>query len=445
MSFNDAVTALPIPEMGGGVGIVATKDLAVGAIVASAPPSMFFNTLVAREVPELSAAFALECCSELVPLQRLVLLLARENADPQSRWAPWLRRLPREYDTMLEARPEEVELLHSRRRVDKVLMEQRAIADLHAKSCTAMTAAAGKVEGGAESLRRLAELTLPEWRRWYCSVCSRGFYADIDPARGDVWKMIPWMDYFNYTTGEGHRVGVDKISGRFEVTLDSPVAAGEQVMLHYGSYPDFELLLWYGFALEDQNLNQMYKISPQANASGNIPEEEWMGEVLKVLAKGPPELGEGCWAELKQSHWGGLLQHWATKTIPSVERYADADWHLAMSAKGPTVSSNMMYGLRRLAAASGAAIGSTTHTARTASLLRCFCVGELALNWSTPPPKAPSAPSPAAKGALSLSRREKAILDTLCAMSTEALVDAVASAPAPNVWDGDPAEEVFKP
>eukprot|EP01065_Artemidia_motanka_P002549 TRINITY_DN11211_c0_g1_i1.p1 TRINITY_DN11211_c0_g1~~TRINITY_DN11211_c0_g1_i1.p1 ORF type:complete len:320 (+),score=64.11 TRINITY_DN11211_c0_g1_i1:450-1409(+) len=317
-----------------------------------------------------------------------------------------------------------VQRLKGKRQVEKVMAEQKMIATLHKQSCDVLTAALAQSEG-TPLLAELATLPLPEWRRWYCCVCSRGFYFDIDSSRGDVWTLMPWLDYFNYTDGTGHSAELNKRTGCFEVVLRADVQKGEQVLLHYGTYCNFELLLWYGFALVGCNANQVYKLSPLSDATGNLPTGvEWLQELLRLLASHPPpDLGSGCWEGVDEDRWRSMCELWASAAALEIAEAGGAnDWWLKNDGVSPpSVSSSMRLMVKALSCTASATT-SDLNDRRAAGILRALCVTEYVHNWEGEKPARPPECVIEAVG-----EEQRAVLSGLTRLPPDAWVEMVKS------------------
>ena len=263
--FTNSVISKEMPEMGGGMGLCSTKDLEIGDDLCSVPTKLLFTTRVARAHPAFNHIIA----KDMKALQILPLFLFHESLDTTSFWYPWVSRLPRHYDTLVECPEELHEQFVCKRRLEKVVKEKAELKALYLEALSMMEKAGLPKVGGKvteEMVKRVEAvrgITLAEFTGFYCSVMSRGFYYDIDSARHDVWAMIPWLDYFNYTDSAGHHAGFDVATQTFCITANGPITAGDQILLHYGTYSNFELLMWYGFVLQS-NRNLEYKFSPTA-------------------------------------------------------------------------------------------------------------------------------------------------------------------------------------
>ena len=125
--------------------------------------------------------------------------------------------------------------------------------------------------------------------RWaFNSLMSRGFsYSD------EVWAMMPWVDYYNYALEANvHPSEPSRSAGggfEFHVAPNATIREGEQLLLSYGTYTDFELSMWYGFTLcggdgPHHHENCAYVVSPMADTDGETPDgAQWAVALAKAI------------------------------------------------------------------------------------------------------------------------------------------------------------------
>lgn len=269
------------------------------------------NKACDREASAKQSASARQ--DESQPMQ--VLRFTHEN-----RWMRlWLQTLPQQYDNLLECgsgigedglTPFEVgprtyqrltaytttaaslrDVTPYPRHAAKVLMEQRHLTQgwRHAKdtlrflrwlpvgvcvndgpeaSLTGTTIVENQLQGPTSC-------TLGHYLWAFNTLMSRGFgFSD------ELWAVMPFVDYFNYALESNGTMGERVLEGArrtrnsltssalhslrdpndyaFEFSTVTNVTAGEQILLHYGAYSDFELLMWYGFSLRPSLLPEAF-------------------------------------------------------------------------------------------------------------------------------------------------------------------------------------------
>ena len=315
---HPSLAAKAIPEMGGGVGVVCKdKPIGEGVRIVTVPPSLMFTTNKAKNHP----TFSQFCVKGMVALQTIPLFLAHEVRDSSSRWYPWISKLPDSYDTLIEATDDETELLSINPRLYlKVVEERKSVDELYKKmiemiSSVHSSSTSSSPDPSIERLEQLKRIGISEYKKFYCSLLSRGFFYEIDRETNDIWTMIPFADYFNYTDGSGHVANFNKTKQQFEVVTTSEITPGSQILLHYGTYSNFELLLWYGFVLKG-NRNAEYKLSPHQDANGAVQaSEKWVSDILNkienIFTWITPKVISTWNAQLKNLRSDMLLERWA--------------------------------------------------------------------------------------------------------------------------------------
>jgi hypothetical protein len=314
----DSIVAVPIAEMGGGYGVLAHKTLSAGATIVSIPLSLMLTTRSAKQYLETRNQSYWDDASRmafrsLTPVEILMSYLLLAEQDPSEKFYGWLRAMPRRYDNLLEL-PMEQELpnvlsgaVASPRLRQKVRMEQQrfldsvgrcenalyalkiaeipssshVVAESHdaassgSSSNIIMPSSSSSSSHGQPLLRRHRKFL---WA--YNSLMSRGFAYDED-----IWAMMPWVDYFNYSLRPNVTMRFNAKRRAYEFLTKMPVAAGEQLFLQYGEYSDMELALWYGFALRPVLFPEFHVRSrstkPTTTSSSHAPERKQQGEAEK--------------------------------------------------------------------------------------------------------------------------------------------------------------------
>ncbi|ORC86399.1 uncharacterized protein TM35_000281150 [Trypanosoma theileri] len=326
--FHPAMQVLPIPSMGGGHGVVATKSLPPGTLLAKIPRRSMITASKARhylasceykyrqfELGGTHKGDANTTCIlekierelewKLSPTNTIIcfLLLAateqnrftvssfqgtnntdttiKKDENTHSLWnhkwmKPWLLSLPSKYDNLLELYPEvnelkcieENDIVKSSESVvtdnylrpfllfeqhrKKVILEQERVKS-EFQICQSVLSVLNALPFNSDDDSKLRiPAKLEEFLWAYNTLMSRGFAYDPE-----VWALMPWVDYFNYalTSNATMKFSERQQAYIFETLL--PIASGEQIFLHYGSYTDMELLLWYGFILTPSLLPEL--------------------------------------------------------------------------------------------------------------------------------------------------------------------------------------------
>ncbi|MDP2313450.1 MAG: SET domain-containing protein-lysine N-methyltransferase [Pseudomonadota bacterium] len=213
-------------------GVYATADLAGGDVILEVPRACL---LLPADLDVASEALD-ALLSALGDHVRLALRLLRLEAAAEAGWEPYLASLP----TELQGHP---------------LFWPPA--DLALLAGTAMGPLLDdRLDLLREELRRvrayaLVPATLSEaaWLRVRTLVTSRVF--DLHFPDRAVVGLVPYADLFNHGAAGHTAWSIDAKTGAYVLRATVPVAAGAEVLGHYGPKGDLRLLLHYGFTLPD--------------------------------------------------------------------------------------------------------------------------------------------------------------------------------------------------
>ena len=263
------IDAISIASMGGGKGVVARKKISPGAMIVSVPMELMLTARSARTyisslasqrvVPGIEQSSA--AVSKLTAVEVITAFLVLCEHDAAHPFHLLVRGLPRAYDNLLEIPPQDLETcVWSPRIRQKILSEKESFLLAYEHVTTAIPELSalppsngvytGQLDvgevGEAAPSTRSSTRRLPESQYlWaYNSLMSRGFAYD-----DDIWAMMPWVDYFNFSLHPNVTMSFSDKTRTYDFYTKRPVLAGQQLMLQYGRYSDFELLMWYGFTL----------------------------------------------------------------------------------------------------------------------------------------------------------------------------------------------------
>eukprot|EP00668_Euglena_longa_P046150 GGOE01061834.1.p1 GENE.GGOE01061834.1~~GGOE01061834.1.p1 ORF type:complete len:444 (+),score=127.66 GGOE01061834.1:90-1421(+) len=383
-----------------GAGVIALEDIGPDHLLAEVPECLIVCTRMARQSPHLAPFLR---AVPLSPIDTICLFLLLERClGEEATLRPWIEVLPRHFDNLLHFGPDEVAALQNRKRISKVLREQ----DQARHSWTALRdALGGHLASDASSILQLV-LDKLSWENFlwaYSCLMSRGFFFDVDSSAGDVWAMMPWADFFNYSP-EGDNVQMEMKGTSFCFRSTARWQRGEQVLLKYGAYSNFELLLWYGFTLPQCC---RYPLTPLQGPSGECddPTTGWMARLLTAVRQTARQNPEWVLALQYAEDWPGRIAC-----------LADQGWHkdwwiglgcisrrLATAIRVLTLPSSSMASLIRQPSLS-------SFNVPPLMLLKAICHQELA-GFSEPPVSNGEVSDPVhVAAAQNLAREERAVL-----------------------------------
>lgn len=284
----------------GGRGIAAARDLRKGELILRVPKAALMTSESLMVKDQVLSAF-IKSHPFLCSTQILTIALLNEvNKAKSSWWYPYLKQLPRSYDTLAGFGQFEIQALQ----VDDAIW--------------AAEKAAGKAKlEWQEASVVMAELklkpalqTFKAWLWASATISSRTMHVPWD----DAGCLCPVGDFFNYAApaeepcgnktlgscGNGFSLQTEELSAAIAQRLtdagfEADVGAycfyakrnyreKEQVLLSYGMYTNLELLEHYGFLLDDNPNDKafiplepdMYKLC------------SWPKELLYIDQEGKP-------------------------------------------------------------------------------------------------------------------------------------------------------------
>lgn len=218
-----------------GRGMVATRTIAAGEVVARIPRALLITrehargSSVGRQLRdagiELSSSHALFAAWLCVELRR-----------PGSPHAPYLRSLPAAYDGFaVHAPPDERALLRGTLTGDRLALLEHDLARDHALAVAKARLMAG-VDRATFTWARLA-------------VGSRAFAVTIDGVATNA--LVPLADLINHAPAPVTRWAYDQHDAAFTLTAVADVAAGAELTDSYGAKSNGQLAVQYGFTIDD--------------------------------------------------------------------------------------------------------------------------------------------------------------------------------------------------
>lgn len=242
-----------------GRGVVATRDMVVGELVARIPLSQLINIEHVLVHPNLGplldeaggdAGIVHEWLSDSDALA--VLLAYERSLGEMSQWAPWLSLLAMPANNVLTYPEEFLQELQASPLVDILRRAKRRLTETHGYLLR-LPGFHGRPPAGV-----ITRYTLEDHIWGVSTVLSRSYTVRIKDRSG-VWHsascLVPFADFFN--TGTVQHLNVDCATNNqstyFECRTTRAVRAGDELLAPYGGrnsmLPNSQLLLHYGFTM----------------------------------------------------------------------------------------------------------------------------------------------------------------------------------------------------
>jgi histone-lysine N-methyltransferase SETD3 len=254
-------------ERDGVRGVVAMRPIAAGSEIAQVPRSALVSVetaLAGLAVRQLRTA-AVEGMTQLT---QLALWLLVERRDPGSALRPYLDILPRSFpDFPINVAPAELALL-DRTLTGAKLDHQRAM---------------------LESDHARLEIDVPWFRSFsfddfvWARLCvtSRAFGLVIDGHETKL--LVPFVDMLNHASGAHTRRTYDDDAQVLRLFARRAYQPGEEVFVSYGRRSNTDLLLQYGFCMDDNDADQAVLGSTEQFRVSRDPSEPIAQHMLAKL------------------------------------------------------------------------------------------------------------------------------------------------------------------
>eukprot|EP01028_Stygiella_incarcerata_P013142 TRINITY_DN81557_c0_g1_i1.p1 TRINITY_DN81557_c0_g1~~TRINITY_DN81557_c0_g1_i1.p1 ORF type:complete len:480 (+),score=150.05 TRINITY_DN81557_c0_g1_i1:137-1441(+) len=221
-----------------GLGAMAKNDMSEGEMLALIPKKLF---LTSSRMNATGMAEVMDVVTGLNAQYQLALVLLHEDADQNSFWRPYLDNLPRKLDTAVYFTEEELEMLRgsnlmavARSRNEQVKRNYEEVFPFLFEEFSA--------------LFPKEVYTLENFKWALSTVWKRSFY--VKEGEQTVSALIPGLDLFNHGPVETS-FKLDDDAGNIVASTVTPVKKGNQVYLSRGPKSNFELLLEYGYVLDE--------------------------------------------------------------------------------------------------------------------------------------------------------------------------------------------------
>ncbi|KAG0097548.1 SET domain-containing protein 4 [Podila epicladia] len=228
-----------------GRGMMATKDIKAGEVMIQVPERnlVTLKSLQSTYGPRI-ARFGKKINSHMVIALHIALLV---QAPEKSGWLPYLRMLPKKFDTMPVRYPQELfDLLpqnaqaHVNKQKAKIVADYNSVLDF--------------LKSNQDLLSRPLSYEEYEWA--WLVVNTRCIYLDAKRQdAADNIALAPMLDFLNHTHDA-------KTEGRFCTKTKSyqiktllPYKKGEQVFINYGPHDNCFILVEYGFVTPENPYN----------------------------------------------------------------------------------------------------------------------------------------------------------------------------------------------
>ncbi|KAF8932155.1 SET domain-containing protein 4 [Haplosporangium gracile] len=228
-----------------GRGMMATKDIKAGEVIVQVPER---NLVTMKSLQSTYGAriarFGKKVNSHMIIALHIALLV---QAPERSGWLPYLRMLPKKFDTMpVRYPPELLELLPQNAQVHVKKQKAKIEADYNITL--------DFLQSNADLLTRPLQYEEYEWA--WLVVNTRCIYLDAkNQSAADNIALAPMLDFLNHTHDAKTEGAFCTKTKSYQIKTLLSYKKGEQVFINYGPHDNCFILVEYGFVTPNNPYN----------------------------------------------------------------------------------------------------------------------------------------------------------------------------------------------
>ncbi|KAG9072033.1 SET domain-containing protein 4 [Linnemannia hyalina] len=228
-----------------GRGMMATKDIKAGEVIVQVPEQ---NLVTMKSLQSTYGAriarFGKKVNSHMIIALHIALLV---QAPERSGWLPYLRLLPKKFDTMpVRYPPDLLELLPQNAQVHVKKQKAKIEADYNITL--------DFLQSNADLLTRPLQYEEYEWA--WLVVNTRCIYLDAkNQSAADNIALAPMLDFLNHTHDAKTEGAFCTKTKSYQIKTLLPYKKGEQVFINYGPHDNCFILVEYGFVTPNNPYN----------------------------------------------------------------------------------------------------------------------------------------------------------------------------------------------
>ncbi|KAG0250473.1 SET domain-containing protein 4, partial [Mortierella polycephala] len=228
-----------------GRGMMATKNIKAGEVIVQVPER---NLVTMKSLQSIYGArinrFGKKVNSHMIIALHIALLV---QTGEKSGWQPYLRMLPKRFNTMpVRYPPELLELLPQNAQAHVCKQRAKIMADY---KCTM-----DFLQSNNDLLTRPLEYDDYEWA--WLVVNTRCIYLDAKKqVAADNIALAPMLDFLNHTHDAKTEGFFCNKTKSYQIRTLKPYKKGDQVFINYGPHDNCFILVEYGFVTPNNPYN----------------------------------------------------------------------------------------------------------------------------------------------------------------------------------------------
>ncbi|GAB1597643.1 actin-histidine N-methyltransferase-like [Argonauta hians] len=260
-----------------GFGLRASEDLKEGDLFLSIPRKLMMSTETASR-SQMGSLIEEDKLLQSMPNVVLAIHLLGESKNPDSFWYPYIKCLPKTYNTTLYFTPEELKLLKGSPVLTEAFNNYKRIARQYAYFYKLFQ---NNHYAGKFPLRE--SFTYDDYRWAVSTVMTRQNQIPSSNGNQMINALIPFWDMCNHCNGQ-LSTDFDLAENLGKCYAMENFQKGDQVFIFYGRRPNSELLLHNGFVYMENSFDS-YAI--KLGVSKSDPLYALKSEVLARLLMTP--------------------------------------------------------------------------------------------------------------------------------------------------------------
>ncbi|KAK5575826.1 hypothetical protein RB653_006960 [Dictyostelium firmibasis] len=232
-----------------GTGLVATQDIKEGEDFVEIPNNTFITTFVAFEGLGKPQVLENDRLIQSIPGILLSIFLVKELSNPNSDWAPYIKVLPKQYNTVYYWGLKEFTQLRGSPSLEYAM---RYVRGAMRQYCYLYSV----IDRTQSNIMPISSFTWDAFVWAISTVQSR--QNPVYAGNGSIMALIPFWDFCNHSSAG------NKITSFYHPETNSMTSGaikdfkkGEQVYMFYGPRDNTQLLMHAGFATKT-NLHDSY-------------------------------------------------------------------------------------------------------------------------------------------------------------------------------------------
>ncbi|KAG1684715.1 SET domain-containing protein 4 [Nymphon striatum] len=243
---------------GTGRGLKAHNAIDVGEVIVSIPIQMLITKHTIHQSTNIASIFK---NYEMQSIDLIMLFLVCEKYNEESIFKCYIDTLPVDYTNVtffskshVQMFPDKMKLLATLKQ-HKIFKQCQNLFKLFKQEqlCTRYQTISYKRRSKCEPPSYSDDILLNDLRWAHSAINTRSVYFEIDGKKcwEDNIALAPFLDLLNHSATACVKAGFNESNQCYEITTMNAYKKFEEVFIKYGNHDNFQLLIEYGFVIQD--------------------------------------------------------------------------------------------------------------------------------------------------------------------------------------------------